>query len=246
MFKKFKKIFFIFGLLSTFNAVYAGSFMVDPVRVNLDTSQKSSSLTVNNNGKTPSIIQVKLMSWSQINGEDVLMPSNDVFVSPPIVTVHTGGKQVLRLALRRALDPEKELAYRLILQEVPPPPALQKESAGLQVALRISIPVFAASSKSLAPKMQWKLTYVAKDHAIHAELTNSGNAHLQLYEFAFQTPNDNKNVAFEQSAVYVLPSEKHEWVLKLTSGAQIDSTKLKLKAKTEMGDVEQVIDLDKL
>jgi hypothetical protein len=77
-------------------------------------------------------------------------------------------------------------------------------------------------------------------------LTNSGNAHLQLYEFAFQSPNDNKNVAFEQSAVYVLPSEKHEWVLKLSSGAQIDSTKLKLKAKTEIGDVEQIIDLEKL
>ena len=34
----------------------------------------------------------------------------------------THGEQIVRVGLRRGPDPQRELAYRLYLQEVPPPP----------------------------------------------------------------------------------------------------------------------------
>jgi fimbrial chaperone protein len=239
--KSLLNAFLLLGMM-TFRVVHAGSFMVDPVRVYLDASQKSSSLVLGNNGQEPTVLQVSLMAWSQVNGEDVYTLTQDVLVTPPIVTIQPGAEQVLRLALRHPIDPQKELTYRIFIQEVPPAP--RPGFRGLQVSMRMSVPVFAKANQALVPKMQWKLAYLSKEHILRAEVINAGAAHLHLTEFTIKNPNNDANLILQQAAVYVLPGQHHEWLLKIDNTAQIDHIKLKLKAKTDAGEVEQDIDLD--
>ena len=69
--------------------------------------------------------------------------------TPPIFTVPPKGTQVIRVGLRRAADAQQGLSYRMFLQEVPPPP--RQGLQGLQVALRLSLPVFVMPARDARP-----------------------------------------------------------------------------------------------
>ena len=99
----------------------AASLGVSPVRVTLSESQSMGSLTVRNDGTEPASLQMEMLNWSQAEGQDVLMPTRELLANPPIFTVPAGGSQLVRVGLRRAPDGQRELTYRLVLQELPPP-----------------------------------------------------------------------------------------------------------------------------
>ncbi len=80
------------------------------------------------------------MAWAQKDGKDQLTPTRELIATPPIFNLKAGTTQLIRIGMLRKVDLEKELIYRLILEEIPPPPA--PDFKGLQVALRIGLPVF--------------------------------------------------------------------------------------------------------
>lgn len=228
-------------LCANLSAAHAGSFMVDPVRVELGPYQLSSALTLRNDDKEPAVIRIEARAWDQSGNEDTFEPSKEILVTPPIVTIPPGAEQIIRVALRRALDPQKELQYRIFMQEVPPPP--RPGFSGLQVALRISVPVFVQPDSSVAAKPVWKVAYRAKDQILQVRLSNAGNAHVQMQEFRLSEP---KKVAFtvQQASVYVLPGHSHEWTIKLDPSVRIAGTKVLLKAATDAGEVDQELDIE--
>ena len=99
----------------------AASFGVSPVRVTLSESQSMGALTVRNDGTEPASLQMEMLNWSQAQGQDVLTPTRELLANPPIFTVPAGGSQLVRVGLRRAPDGQRELTYRIVLQELPPP-----------------------------------------------------------------------------------------------------------------------------
>jgi fimbrial chaperone protein len=238
----FKHAIFIL-LLGAFVRADAGSFMVDPTRIELAPHQLSATLVIRNDDKEPVVIQVEPRAWSQKDGEDVYAPTRELLVTPPIITIPAGAEQILRIALRRPLDPQMEIPYRIYLLEVPPPP--QAGFRGLQVALRISIPVFARPGDAAAPRAEWKVAYGAREHALRVVLANAGNAHLQVQEFMLFAPGSNTPSAIRQAAAYVLPGQSRDWLIKLDPSVRIDGPRLRLKAITDAGDVDRELDLDK-
>ncbi len=227
-------------LLST---AQAGSFMVDPTRIELGQGQLSATLTIRNDDKEPSVIRVEARAWDQDGEQDKFETSKEILVTPPIITVAPGGDQIVRIALRRPLDPAKELSYRIFLQEVPPPP--RPGFNGLQVALRISLPVFAKPATGIAPKAGWKVAYQAKDHALRVSLANKGNAHLQLQEFKFSAPGSEAVLALQQTSVYLLPGKTRDWTIKLAPTVRVTGDRLRLRASTDAGDMDQELELEK-
>ena len=110
------------GLMFMLCAVQAGSFMIDPTRIELGPDQMSATLVLRNQDKEAIVIQADARHWRQQDGEDLLTPTRELLVTPPIVTIAPGAEQVLRVALRRPLDPRQEMNYRIFLQEIAPPP----------------------------------------------------------------------------------------------------------------------------
>ena len=76
------------------------------------------------------------MSWSQVEGKDVYTATREVLANPPIFTVPAGGSQLVRIGLRRAPNTQRELTYRIFMQELPPP--LDNEFTGTRMLMRIS------------------------------------------------------------------------------------------------------------
>jgi fimbrial chaperone protein len=220
----------------------AGAFQIDPVRVELAPDQLSAALILRNDDKETSIIRIEARAWTQKNGEDVFEPTKQILVTPPIATIAAGAEQVVRVALRRPLDPEQELTYRIFLQEVPPPP--QPGFNGLQVALRISIPVFAVSGSSAIPKPSWKIRYQAQEHAFLIRATNEGNAHLQVQDFKLIKPGTNTVLALQSISSYLLGGQSREWTIKLDTSVRISDTRLRLTATTDAGNLDQELEID--
>jgi fimbrial chaperone protein len=239
-------------LMFMLSAVQAGSFMIDPTRIELGPDQMSATLVLRNQDKVAIVIQADARHWRQQDGEDLLTPTRELLVTPPIVTIAPGAEQVLRVALRRPLDPRQEMNYRIFLQEIAPPP--QPGFRGVQVALRISLPVFAKAGEGVQSKPIWSARYLAQEHALRLVLENAGAAHLQLQDFALtqkQPQNQNQNqpqspqtLASRQSPRYLLAGQRQEWVIALDPAVRLSGQKLQLKATTYAGPLEQELALD--
>ena len=135
-----KAAFGIILLVMGASVASAASLGVSPVRVTLSESQSMGALTVRNDGTEPASLQMEMLSWSQAEGQDVLTPTRELLANPPIFTVPAGGSQLVRVGLRRAPDGQRELTYRIVLQELPPPP--NPDFMGTRMLMRISLPVF--------------------------------------------------------------------------------------------------------
>ena len=219
----------------------AGSFEVNPIRVDLSANARSAALTVRNSGTEAVVVQTSVMSWTQENGQDDYASTRDVLGTPPIATIPAGGEQILRLGLRRAPDASNELTYRVFLQEVPPPP--KPGFQGLQVALRMSLPIFVQPSKAAAKAMLvWNLELLGDD-SLQLRLDNKGTGHIQVSEIGIYQPGRNEAIAGQALLVYVLPGQSRTWELKTQSVRLKPSDRLHLKVSTDAGSVDTEIDL---
>ena len=139
-------------------------------------------------------------------------------------------------ALRRAADPGKELSYRINLQELPAEQT--PESTGVQVALRIGLPVFVQSVKGdAAPKMAWSVSRVS-DSQLKVQVQNQGSAHVQISDFSLHAAGAAQPVSSESASSYVLAGQSHEWLLKTHSSQAIANGRLRLMAFTDADKVD--------
>ena len=221
----------------------AATWAIDPVRVELSPQQQTAAITIKNNSNLATTIQISVVAWSQSEGKDVYTPSKELLVSPPIITIAANSEQVIRAALRRSADTTNELAYRINLQELPSRAA--PEFTGLQVALRIGLPVFVQPTTGIASaKLLWRVTRMP-GNTLKVELQNLGNAHVQVSDFSLYIPGDEHAIANQSGSSYVLAGQKQEWLIKTSSSEKINGNRLHLKAYTDAGNIDTELALDK-
>ena len=212
-------------------AAVAGSFNVSPVRLELSARERTQTLTVRNQGDQPSVVQVQLFAWSQDAGQDILQPTADLLVSPPVFTVQPGQSQLLRIALRGAADPAHQLSYRAVLQEVPS--QARPGGPALQVALKISLPVFVEPPVDTAPDLAWEAR-IDQSGKLELSAHNGGNGHIQLANFTLS--NSGTELASEQQVSYILPGQTRTWTLQPNADlASVGS--VKLAGRSDAGDL---------
>lgn len=211
----------------------AGTFSVSPVRATLSAGQQVAALSVRNDGAEPAVVQLEVLNWSQKEGKEVYAPTREILATPPIFTVPAGGSQVVRVGLRRAPDAQRELTYRLYLQEVPPPP--RPDFQGLQVALRIGVPVFVLPSVPAKPVLRWQVDRTPQGQ-LKVSLTNSGNVHIQVANFKLVSAT-GEVLPTHQVASYVLSGQSRDWLVEVAA-APPSGAKLRLVAQTDASDVD--------
>jgi len=221
----------------------AAGWNIDPVRVELSQEQQTTELTITNDSDLPTSIQIEAFAWSQADGKDVYTATREVLVAPPLVTIAPKAAQIVRVALRRQPNSSSELAYRLKLQELPPPP--RPDFAGVQVALRVGVPVFVKPQKgAAAPKVVWKASRVA-DRTLKLSALNQGQAHIQVSDVALYAVGGDQPIADEAVSSYILPGQAHSWLLKTSSPVKPAGGPLRLKANTDAQNVDTEVQLDK-
>lgn len=231
----------IFSLLSP-GFVMAAGWSIDPVRIVLSPDHPA-AITVGNDSDEATSIQIQTVAWTQLDGNDVYTPTKELLVSPPIFTIAPRSEQIIRVALRRQADPAVELAYRINLHELPPQP--KPGLNGLQVALRIGLPVFVPPKidKDVS-KMVWKISRMP-DQKLKVGLSNHGNEHIQVSDFSIYLPGSDKPIASEAGSTYVLPGQAREWLVKLDSTKKIGNGRVHLKAYTDAGNIDTDLVLGK-
>jgi fimbrial chaperone protein len=196
---------------------------------------------VKNTGAEAVVVQVNVQAWSQEGGKDVLASTNEVLVSPPIATIEPGREQIVRVGLRRAPDDKRELSYRLFLQEVPPPP--RPGFQGLQVALRIGLPVFVHPRSGPAKAALVWNAQLRDPGTISLKLENKGTGHIQISDVEMYLQGAKEPVASHSSLVYVLPGQARAWDLKLQHAGVKTTDQLRLKVSTDSGTIDTGISL---
>jgi fimbrial chaperone protein len=217
----------------------AGSFGLSPLRLDLSSQAATASVNVRNNDSSPALVQAEAVVWSQVDGEDRLEPTTDLIVSPTVFTLPAEGSQLVRVALRGAAGANRELSYRLILQEVPA--EASPDFKGLRVALRLSVPIFVAPNSGKAePNLEFSATRNAEG-ALVLRADNKGNGHGRVLSFTLTPTNGQGPVLQDSVASYVLPGQYRTWTIKNNESTRDDSTaqadRYRLKATTERGEV---------
>jgi fimbrial chaperone protein len=210
-------------------AAWAGSFGVDPVRATLSAARPVVSLMVRNTGAEDTVLQLSVVGWAQEQGNDVYTATREVLATPPIFKLAPRGAQVIRLGLRRDPDPERELTYRLFLEEVPQP--LQDGFSGLRVTLRIGVPVFVLPSVETAPLLRWTATRSIQG-GLALSATNLGSAHAQIVRLEARIAGGPASRFTDP--VYVLPGQTRAWAV---AAAVRSGTAVHLWARTDRGDL---------
>tara|TARA_Y100000385_G_scaffold111496_1_gene115716 strand:+ start:421 stop:1161 length:741 start_codon:yes stop_codon:yes gene_type:complete len=230
-------VFGLFVFLVGVNVVNATALGVSPVRVTLSDKQKMSTLTMRNDGAEPVPMQLEVLNWSKEEGNDVFTPTRELIVNPPIFTIPAGGSQLIRVGLRGAPDAQRELTYRIFLQELPPPP--NPDFNGTKMLMRVSLPVFVLPKVAPKPVLRWQAVRTS-DGALKISLTNDGNAHVQIINFSLSKPGSAQPWITQNSSDYVLIGQSFDWILPASADYSIpqSGTTIQLFAETDAGDIE--------
>lgn len=214
MFNIILRFFFALFLVTRALSVCAEGIKVSPIRIEVNSRQAIAVLKVSNPGETPLLIQSELFKWTQIDGEDVYEPSQDILVIPPLFTLEPHQEQTMRVALLRPAD-AKELAYRLYLQEIKQKVKIS-ESSSLNIALRIGIPIFVAPQIESREEFAWEISHI-EGTGLVVKLQNNGN--LNLFINALEVLKSNNQVISEGKPVfkYLLPEQNTQWTIMLQS-----------------------------
>jgi fimbrial chaperone protein len=154
----------------------AASLQVAPVLVEVPAPGAAATLKLRNEGSQPLDAQIRVFQWTQVEGADVLTPTNDVVASPPLASLRPNTDYTVRIVRTNKEPVAKEEAYRLLIDELPQPAA--RAASSVNLALRYSIPVFFTTPSGAAPKLNWELQQRANKPVIVA--SNGGDRRIRL------------------------------------------------------------------
>ncbi|EJZ57624.1 molecular chaperone [Pseudomonas fluorescens] len=209
------------------SAQAASSVLIWPIDPVLEADQQASALWLENRGTETANLQIRVFGWSQSGFEEQYQNQRDVIGSPPVAKIEPGQKQLVRLTRTKDVPPGQELAYRIIIDEIPSaqPPAAEggKTAAAIRFQMRYSVPLFAYGAglwskedstrprdpKGIGvPQLSWRT--VAVDGRPYVEVRNQGAVHARLTDVAIKQGGQSKPLA-EGLLGYVLPGAVMRW-----------------------------------
>lgn len=216
---------------------HAATLEISPVSITLVPGQTATTIEVKNRGASPAAIQIRPYAWTQAGDADVLAPTRDIVLSPPIFTVPAGASQTIRLLLRRGTGGGAERNYRLQLDEVPP---VNTDSQQIAIALRVSLPVMIASAPPSPQPLQWRAER-GPGGQIMLSATNTGRTYDRVHAIAVTLPDgSHPDVVLRGQSPYILAGAQRRWDVQ---GAGGSAGTLHLALTTKAGKSEQTLAL---
>lgn len=201
----------------------SGALLIWPVDPVIEGKQNATALWLENSGKTPKTLQVRIFAWAQKDGHNVYAPQNDVIGSPPILTIGPGQRQLVRLTRTVPPSDKPEQAYRVIVDEIPVPQAAgTNKGASVSFRMRYSIPLFSYAqtmppdlrdtikTQHVKRALQWRVGQDADGR--YLEVKNEANIHARLVDVSFDKGDGASPVA-KGLLGYVLPGSTARWPL---------------------------------
>lgn len=203
------RLFAAFAVLLSAAAAHAGGLGVSPILLTFDSAAPAQALWLSNAGEQILHGQVRAFRWTQENGEDVLTPTRDLVLSPPMLEIAAGQQQLVRV-IRATPLPADEQAYRILINELPS--ATAADRAGLNFVMEFSVPVFVGNGGTPAA-LDWSLR---DDHgALDLSAHNHGGSRAQISQLELFDADGKRVLKQDGLYGYVLAGRQRRWHLTL-------------------------------
>ena len=217
------------GMVAMSGVAGASGLQVAPVGLEFQPSSPAQGLWLTNTGSEALHAQVRVFRWTQVDGKDVLAPTQTLVASPPMLTLAPSAQQMVRVIRLGAQNaPADEEAYRLLVDELLQP--TQQNQTGVRYVLRYSVPVFVepatpSDAASIAASLRWSL--LQDGSGIALQVRNAGTAHAQLSDVKLLPPGGAPVTVSAGLLGYVLPGMTMRWRLKISASRLPTGTQLK-------------------
>ena len=206
-----KNIFVVTSLLLFLPGMLnAASIRLSPVSVEILSDQAASSISLYNQSNESADLQVRVFEWRQNAGQDQLIPTDEIVVSPPFLKLQPSESYNLRVV---RINPESisgEKTYRIIIDELPKPIDSRKAAQGVNVLLRSSLPVFVVNKDAIT-KLSWKIDINQNTPSLN--ISNIGNRHALLNSLTLVDTTANKSYPIKVNTVngYILAEKSKSY-----------------------------------
>ena len=206
-----KNIFVATSLLLFLPSVLnAASIRLSPVNVEILSDQSASSISLYNQSNESADLQIRIFEWTQNAGQDQLIPTDDIAVSPPFLKLKPNDSYNLRVVRIKPEPISGEKTYRIILDELPKPIDSRKASQGVNVLLRSSLPVFVVNKDAMT-KLSWSIQ--KEQSSAYLTISNVGNRHALLNNLTLVDTTSNKSYPIKVNTVngYILSGKSRNF-----------------------------------
>ena len=217
----------------------ASGLQVSPIGLRLASAAQADALWLTNTGSEPVHAQVRVFRWSQVDGKDVLEPSRDLVVSPPMVTIAPGDRQMVRVIRQVPAPSATEASYRVIVDELPIDAG---DHPGLKFVLRYSVPVFLTPMGDPSVKAALQATWDDSPDGPRLRVSNAGNGHAQIADLVWRGAKGQHTVLLAGLVGYALPGSTMSW--RLPPGASHAGGTVKARINGETSESTLVVDPD--
>ncbi|MDD9317525.1 molecular chaperone [Acinetobacter lactucae] len=206
-----KNIFIIKSLLlSLSSTLSAATIRISPVNVEILSNQSASSISLFNQSNESTDLQIRVFEWVQKNGQDELIPTDEIAISPPFLKLKPNDSYNLRVVRINPSAIAGEKTYRIIIDELPKPVDSRKAAQGINVLLRSSLPVFVVNKDAIT-KLNWKIDSNQKAPSLN--ISNIGNRHALLNNLTLVDTTANKSYPIQVNTVngYILGQQTRSY-----------------------------------
>ncbi|QZY66563.1 molecular chaperone (plasmid) [Providencia rettgeri] len=213
---------FIF-LGSAFSS-HSATLQVYPVNIDFSENEKTKAVYVSNAGKSAINAQIRVFLWQQDSGENKLIETREIIVSPPLTDIPPGQQQMIRIILPNQKTTNAELSYRLIIDELPGSDEAQNGGA-INFLLRYSLPIFIYTPSTPVDNAKIHVWIDKSATPALLKVSNENNQHIKLSDVSII--NQGKKVVVSKGLLgYVLANNQMQWPLPahLSSGKNLEVT----------------------
>lgn len=181
----------------------AASIRLSPVSIEILNDQSASSISLYNQSNESTDLQVRVFEWRQNAGQDQLIPTDEIAVSPPFLKLQPNDSYNLRVVRINPAPVSGEQTYRIIIDELPKPIDNRKADQGINVLLRSSLPLFVVNKDAIT-KLTWSIQQEQNTSSLM--ISNVGNRHALLNNLTLVDVTANKSYAIKVNTVngYIL------------------------------------------
>lgn len=199
----------------------AAGMRVVPLKLDMSAKGGTATLELTNLTADNMGVQIEAKAWAQADGADVYTDTQDLLFAPPILAIPAGKTKTVRFRLRRGAAPDRELSYRIYVQQLAAAPdsdvGRSALAGGVEVRLRLGIPLFVAAVKPQLPGLDAASTRLASGSTA-LRLKNPGGIHLKITQV--EVVDGSGTVVAETNLTdtqtnYLLPGSESTWPLHL-------------------------------
>jgi fimbrial chaperone protein len=205
--------------LCVFLVPLSHAVIISPVQLDLSAKSPVASFTVTNDSAATLTYQSSALSWIQVDGQDVQVATNDLIVTPPIISINPKSSQVFRVALFKPGVHLLEQSYRIILDDISTD-ANTKTESGISFRFNHNLPVFYAPLTNI-DSILWTICESHTAGKSCLQMENKGNRHAKVIKFTAVSANSAEP---SDASKTLLAGSSSQWIFSTMLGAENTSS----------------------